>query len=372
MNRNIFNMIPLHVLCKGIIFYATIVSAGCNQRKDTTPANVSLTWENNRATGLSVDRNFLAGVPEDSIQSWLNIRLSGNDQQAIPGAYTITSSHILFEPLIPFTRGLRYQVYLQQKLLAEIDIPKDTTIPRLMAIYPRGDSLPENLLKIYLEFSQPMMEGRSQEYIHLLDDKGDSLQNTFLHLHSELWNEEGTVLSLWFDPGRIKRDLQPNKTLGPPLVHNRYYQLVIDSAWPDRQGTTLGHSYRKRFIATLRDTVSPVPEMWKLTIPQKSTRQPLIIETHESLDYYLLLNTISLLGPSGDKITGEIQIPKGESTYSFVPEKPWLTGKYTLLIESRLADLAGNNLDRLFDVDLEKSQSLPKSKDMVEIKWQIN
>ena len=40
---------------------------------------------------------------------------------------------------------------------------------------------------------------------------------TFLDLQPELWNAEGTVLTLWLDPGRIKRDLIPNKELGIPL-----------------------------------------------------------------------------------------------------------------------------------------------------------
>ena len=36
----------------------------------------------------------------------------------------------------------------------------------------------------------------------------------------------------------------------------------------------------------------------------------------------------------------------------FTPKRQWLSGYYTLEIEPRLEDVAGNNLERLFDKDL--------------------
>ena len=37
------------------------------------------------------------------------------------------------------------------------------------------------------------------------------MKSIFLELENELWNPEHTQLTLWLDPGRIKRDLIPNQ-----------------------------------------------------------------------------------------------------------------------------------------------------------------
>ena len=60
-------------------------------------------------------------------------------------------------------------------------------------------------------FSQPMQEGVSAEHICLVKGEKDTLKNVFLDLQPELWNHDRTMLTLWLDPGRIKRDLQPNR-----------------------------------------------------------------------------------------------------------------------------------------------------------------
>ena len=38
----------------------------------------------------------------------------------------------------------------------------------------------------------------------------------------------------------------------------------------------------------------------------------------------------------------------------FYPAEPWNTGNYMIEVEGRLEDLAGNNLNRLFEKDLHK------------------
>jgi hypothetical protein len=363
-------LIPLQLICKGIIFCIILVNAGCDRHQDDSQPNISLQWKDDKATGVSIPRNGLEHIQKDSLSTHVQVRLLKNSSSSIAGSYTIQEKEIIFEPLIPFTRGLRYGVYVSDILWETFIIPKETTVPTLVAVYPRGDSLPENLLKIYLEFSQPMKEGHSLEYVHLLNAKGDTLPDTFLNLESELWNEEGNVLTLWLDPGRIKRDLQPNKRLGPPLTRNSKYKLVVNGGWPDKKGSESDHPYVKNFVAVQPDTISPSVASWKLSIPAKSTRKPLQINTIEALDYFLLMNTITILDAAGHQVSGVKHISNKERTYSFTPESPWAAGDYTILVEERLADLAGNNLNRLFDVDLYNSKA-PKN-NTNKIKWSIN
>jgi hypothetical protein len=51
-------------------------------------------------------------------------------------------------------------------------------------------------------------------------------------------------------------------------------------------------------------------------------------------------------------VQGSIQIDREETRWSLKPEAAWKTGNYVLRIGTILADLAGNMIDRLFDVDI--------------------
>jgi len=44
-------------------------------------------------------------------------------------------------------------------------------------------------------------------------------------------------------------------------------------------------------------------------------------------------------------------LAEGDSIWVFSPSTVWVAGSHTLRVESALEDVAGNNVDRLFDVD---------------------
>ena len=321
---------------------------------------------------MAVSKNFLHNIPSDSIPSQWQIKLASHGEQpAIAGNYLINNDSVIFEPLIPFTKGLAYDIFLRRKLFNTITIPKANDSPKLMAIYPSSDTLPANLLKIYLVFSRPMAQGHSLQFIKLTNEKGDSLPNTFLALRSELWNEDGTILTLWLDPGRIKKDLQPNKLLGPPLVRGNTYKLIISGKWRGDEGNDLAESYTKIFVAAGYDSIAPSIDKWKLVIPKPGASAPLEIAFDKTLDYELILNAIRVVDSAGNIIAGAMQVNKGETKLYFTPAIPWKKGIYKLLAEGRLADLAGNNLNRLFDVDLENKDRVESEKKFFEKKWRV-
>ena len=357
MLYDIWKLISMHSACKLISFSFVLFHVACSEKKDAGSTDVSIVWKDGRAIAFSIQKKILLTVPKDSLPSHFFVRLAKADNQpAIAGEYNIEQDKIIFQPFIPFTRGLQYEVVVKQQSPITIEIPTSTEVPKLLAIYPSKDTLPENLLKLYLVFSRPMLKGHSLQYIKLLDSKGDSLPNIFLNLQQELWNEEGTALTLWFDPGRIKRHLQPNQLLGPPLLKGEQYKLVISSQWPDEQGTSLPTVYTKNIFATNRDSSKPDPLDWKLTIPKAGSLEAVELHMQEPHDYFLLRNSIYIINPQGNKVAGTIDISNSERTYSFKPEKPWSAGIYKMQVEPGLEDLAGNNLTRLFDSDLATSQ----------------
>ena len=200
------------------------------------------------------------------------VRLSGNET-AMLGQFQLADNDILFEPLIPLTRGLHYTIWFRNKRLGEITIPglNPGDKPTVLAIYPTQDSVPENLLKIYLHFSRPMREGQSPKYVAVLKNRTDTLPGVLLDLQPELWNADRTLLTLWLDPGRIKRDLQPNKRLGTPLQTGVSYKVVVSTNWPDAQGATLARGATKSFVTVARDSLSPNPKQWTIQPPKQGS-----------------------------------------------------------------------------------------------------
>jgi len=342
------------ILCS-LVFYFTFT--GCTEKND--PETVSIQWERDKAVAIIVPQHFLSSVPRDSVKELLQIRLANADQPVI-GDYSFKGDDIIFKPIIAFTRGLKYHLYVRNNFVDEIAIQAaDTTVPRVVAVYPVLDTLPENLLKFYILFSKSMQEGDELKHIHLIKDGRDTLPFVFLDLG--LWNNERTMLTLWLDPGRIKRELQPNKLLGPPLIKGSHYQLLIEKDWQDAEGISLAEDRAKNFFASSRDSVSPDEKKWAINTPKAGTKDQLVITFNEPLDHVLAERTISVADANGNEVKGKLNVSDHGDVVYFLPDSEWKMDTHSLQIESRLEDLAGNNLDRLFEVDLNKKQALPKN-----------
>jgi hypothetical protein len=350
-----------------LVILSLLLFSACQSKTDANK-KIAIRWENDRAKALVIS-NFPTTASSEK-KDRIQVKLSGNSQNpAIFGSFTQYQDSVVFEPLIPFTRGMQYDIFINQKLFGSITIPTTDNSPSLLAIFPSQDTVPENLLKLYFEFSQPMTEEKALQHIFLTDMKGDTIPNVFLELHPELWNEDNTILTLWLDPGRIKRDLQPNKRLGLPLIAGKQYKMVIAKGWEDKLGAKSEQVYTKTFWVTHRDEQYPETSTWQLDIPAVNTQKSLKIHFKEAMDYILLKNTIQITDANGNIVLGKVEIEDEEKIYSFTPDKPWTEKKYKIKTEARLEDLAGNNLNRLFDTDLQRNKS-SEAKNFYEIVWQ--
>lgn len=312
----------------------------------------AIVWKDNKAVGLTIPKEL---VMDTSIQQ-LKVRLvKEGERSPVLGEFVEGKDGFHFTPLVPLTLGLNYEVMAGEIVVSEIAIPKsDSSAPELLAIYPSQDTVPENLLKVYLNFSQPMAEGRSANYVHLLKNDRDTMQGTFLDLQPELWNEDGTVLTLWLDPGRIKLDLMPNKELGNPLKEGESYTLHVAAGWKSKEGNSLAHPGAKSFFVSFRDNVSPDPEMWRISVPKSGTSLPFEVDFREPIDRMLCSSAIHVLDMDGRPVSGTIQVLDEDRIFKYSPLEAWKVGHYDIQVEARLEDLAGNNLNRLFEKDLLK------------------
>lgn len=274
-----------------------------------------------------------------------------SDAPAVLGSTRLEGGVLIFEPRFPLRPGIRGRAIFRPPSGAEtthrFTVPAAAARPaaRVEQVYPTGAELPENQLKLYLHFSAPMARGEAYQHIRLVDSKGAAVELPFLELDQELWDASGKRLTLFFDPGRVKRDVLPNREVGLPMIAGNRYSLVIDAAWPDASGAPLASEYRKTFLVTAADRTLPSVSRWRVAAPRAGTRDLLAVELGEPMDHALLLRDLSV------NVRGEASTANGETRWLFAPAEPWVRGTYELTAATSIEDLAGNRLDRLFDVD---------------------
>jgi hypothetical protein len=349
-----------------LILFFLAACSGVRESQET----ISVIWKDNKAVAINIPRSYLDNVAEDSVKNILTVHLKlGTQTPSMLGELTFLENEVRFQPLIPLSRLSTYEIRLKNNPIGDVTIPgvDKSEAPVLVSTFPTQDTLPQNLLKFYFQFSKPMREGHSLQHIYLLRDEGDTARNVFLQLQPELWNQEGTMLTLWLDPGRIKRDLQPNKTMGEPLQKNARYKLVVGNTWADIHGAFLKEDYTRTFYVIEKDSVSPDPDRWIIHIPHHGTREQLQINFFENLYYMLVNEAIGINDSEGKSIKGTTKTDYEESFFTFTPDEPWEQGNHTISVESLLEDLAGNNINRLFDQNI-KAQSPNKKQLPVHVK----
>ena len=118
-----------------------------------------------------------------------------------------------------------------------------------------------------------------------------------------------------------------------------------------------------------RDSIGPDPESWSISAPARKDA-PLQIMLHESLDHYLLQETVSVVDNARHDVAGSFTSSARDSKLSFLPSQPWNQSNYFLRVAGILEDLAGNNLNRPFDRDI-SSTPLKESRDFIEVPFRV-
>lgn len=275
-------------------------------------------------------------------------------KQAILGNFTQNTTEVRFTPILPFQKDSPYTVVFANEVYP-FTIDLDPKYDRLYveALYPNSDTLPANFLKWYIHFSKPVNPSKIYDHISLIKNSDSTkVDRALLPLETPLLSNDGTLLTLWIEPGRQKRDLGPNKRLGEVLVPNESYTLIIDEHIKDNQGIPMEMQYTHSFTVGSSDRIQPSITSWKIHTPQPNTKDPITIDYTELLDYGSLQNTIQIIDTTGNLIEGEFVINTNQKSIKFKPLNNWTIGIYKLKCKPIIEDVSGNNLERLFDQDI--------------------
>lgn len=222
-------------------------------------------------------------------------------------------------------------------------------------IDPGCERVPANLLRFSVTFSAVMEEGSAAGRIHLRDVSGADLPGTLFEMPPELWDRDRRRLTALLEPGRIKRGLQPNMQAGPPLREGMTVTVVVDQNVRDAAGAELvvGAQRSYRVGAAVRSRVDP--EHWDVRWPT-AQHDPLVVRFGRPLDRALVRRCLRLRDGHGHPVPGRASLDTVSSQWVFTPDVGAVSdGGWCLHIDTRLEDLAGNSVRRVFDRDLERS-----------------
>jgi hypothetical protein len=298
-----------------------------------------------------------ASAPAGGWQSVFAVYAGTGDVPAMAGSYAVESGKLAFHPSYPLAPGVHYRaVFLASgsKTAVEkrVDGPQRATVAqaRVEHVYPSGDTLPSNQLRLYIYFSAPMSRGEAARRIHILNENGKPLPYIFVP-GEELWDPEFRRLTLTFDPGRIKRGVGENVSMGPPIAPGHHYTLLIERGWQDARGLPMVQEFRKRFVGGPAIRTTPDPARWRITPPVQGTAAPVTVDFPRPMNFVLLGRMLRVSGPGGT-VPGTVSVERRESRWRFVPSAIWKAGKYQIVVDTALEDQAGNKVNQAFDVDV--------------------
>lgn len=303
----------------------------------------------------------------------VKVRVAGQSAH-IAGQFEARDGIGIFRPLFPLKAGLRFEAVVLPSCADALDctplavVPFDgpsrepvDDSPLSVTFQPSAESIPENTLRIYLRFSRPMARGQLAQHVRLLHDDGSTVRSPFLNLNVELWDPAQMRATIYFDPGRLKRDVGPNLEAGPPLEEGRTYELVVDADMRDAEGNSIGKPARLRFTVGPPERRRIDPAEWRLHSPSPRTRDEFRVDFGRVMDVEHLKSRLALHGSGGEVLPGTVRIEDGGRTWVFAPTDPWPDTAPVLQVAPLMEDVAGNTLRMAFDAGPGEAVETPET-----------
>jgi hypothetical protein len=300
----------------------------------------------------------LAVVPADALHL-------GKDLVATAGTWHSSNNEARFTPRFPAVAGTEFAVIelLNDaaggwRELARVTVPGTGRAPRttVESIDPRVEVVPANLLRFAVTFSAEMEEGSAAGHIHVLDETGAVMPGALLEMPPELWDREHRRLTVLVEPGRIKRGLQPHVQAGPPLREGGTVTLAVEAAIRDANGSPLIEDAHRTYRVgpPIRSRVDPTK--WEVHWPDAPSGR-LVVRFDRPLDRALVRRYLRVLDARERAVAGRATLDEAAELWMFTPaDESTDYNRWALRVDSRLEDVAGNSVRRVFDRDLERPE----------------
>ncbi len=201
-----------------------------------------------------------------------------------------------------------------------------TKLPTIIAVYPSGESAPENLLRISIVFAEPP-ECDILPQITLQQSDGTPIEDPFLP--QELWSPDRCRLTILLHPGRVKSGLAAHKSFGRTLQAGNEVFLMVD------------RKMVKSWVIAAANREALQPSQWEMSLLKKHTRSELKVVFNVPIDASGK-ELIAVVDSKNSKIEGATQLNVGEQQWIFIPNYAWQNESYYIVVHPKLEDAAGN------------------------------
>ena len=264
---------------------------------------------------------------------------------------TASQGNLVILPRFKLRQGADYILRLDlggsDRFTTTVSAPAvQSASPDLVWHAPDGNQIPENTLRLYLMFSEPMARGQARETIWLERADGSLVDSPFLNLGAELWDREQRRLTVLFDPGRIKQGIGPNQTDGAPLQTGLDYVLVLSGKMKSAAGVSMDAEKRIPFRIGAAERRALAPEHWQIRSAAPGTTDALEVRFDRLMDRGAAARLLSVLDAAGKTVPGRIE-NRGH-LWRFTPDTPWRKGA-KLRVDPGLEDVSGNTIRAPFD-----------------------
>ena len=203
------------------------------------------------------------------------------------------------------------------------------------SIEPSAPVLPSNTLRFYITFDRPARGIVRQSGIKLLDSKNIPVENAFMDFGQELWSPDGKRLTVFFDPGRIKRGVEAPHSELSPLRENERYRITFGN---------VQHTFRVG--PAIRERIDP--SSWVISVVRAPARA-VDITFDRVMDAPLLMHQLQVEDEEGRPISGTVRVIGGGCGVRLGLSRLQKNGKYRVRVGPLLEDVAGNRINEALD-----------------------
>jgi hypothetical protein len=209
-----------------------------------------------------------------------------------------------------------------------------------VAIRPATHWLPANILRFYKHFSEPAEVAFERSELQSVTAEGLLVSDAFLLLNDELWSPDGRRLTVFMEPGRIKRGMGPDPTHESALIPGRSYRLDVRT----------GGRVLSKVFDVLPPAMEPLLETdWQVRGPPVRSRRPLKVAFDRVMDDAIVAQEVQVQGADGLRLPGVQALSDDGRRLVFHPDNRWEDAEHRLVFSRRFEDVCGNRFDEALD-----------------------
>jgi hypothetical protein len=221
-------------------------------------------------------------------------------------------------------------------LIAGAALAVSSAAPQVVSISPAARSIPANTLRLYVTFDHPARGVVSTRDLRLIDEAGRTIGGAFMDFGQDLWSPDGRRLTVFFDPGRVKRGVEGDGESAAPLQVGRSFTVEVS-----------GKRFHYQVTPAVRTAIAP--QTWHLALPKAGSHEAITVTFDREMDDALLRDQLEVVDAQGRSQPGQVTASASGRVWSWRPKHGWRTGDYRLVVGSSLEDVSGNRVGEALD-----------------------